>query len=105
MISNSLLLQDLYLTYPHLTDIFRLTFGAEVKSDSGGTDLGIHYFSPKDAAIRLSLSRKTVYSLMRTGKLAYCKLGSGRGSRVRISEEDIAKFMEDRRRKPFATEA
>ena len=62
------------------------------------------YYTPQEVAEKLHFSRKFVYDLMRKGELGYSKLGNGRGSRIRISSEDVKEFMEYMRHKPLAQE-
>ena len=60
------------------------------------------WLSPVEVASRTEMKKKTVYGWLQKGLLPYCKLGSGRGSRVRIKESDLVAFMDDRRRSAFA---
>ena len=46
----------------------------------------------QDAAGRLNVSVKTVRNLLKCGKLAYHRIGVGRGV-IRISEESLARHL------------
>jgi excisionase family DNA binding protein len=46
----------------------------------------------RDVALRLEVSRGTVYQLVASGKLRCYRVGLGRG-RIRISEEHLAEFL------------
>ena len=59
------------------------------------------WLTPVEAGKRTALRAKTIYHYLQTGRLAYTKLGNGRGSRVRIKESDLIAFMESGRRAAF----
>lgn len=54
---------------------------------------------PRELAERLKVSLSTVYGLIDAGKIACHRIGCGRGA-VRISEEDLAAYLESCRRGP-----
>lgn len=49
----------------------------------------------RDVARRLSVSTGCVYSLVGARKLAYIRIGSGRG-RIRIRQEDVEEYLSSR---------
>ncbi len=51
---------------------------------------GIHFLSPQEVGARLSVSRDTVYSWIRSGKLRASRPG---GRLLRVSEQDLAEFL------------
>jgi excisionase family DNA binding protein len=57
----------------------------------GATEQGL--VSPREAASYLQLSRTTVYTLMRTGQLAYCQIGRRRRIPRRALEEFTRRSM------------
>lgn len=59
------------------------------------------WLTPEEAGIRTALKVKTIYHYLQIGRLAYTKLGEGKGSRVRIKESDLLAFMESGRRVAF----
>lgn len=62
------------------------------------------WLSPKEAARKTGFSVKTLYTYMSQGKIAYSKMGLGRGARVRIENGDLESFMTENRRKAFTKE-
>jgi len=50
----------------------------------------------EQAAKLLTVSRQTVYTLLNTGRIAYHRLGFGRGS-IRLRRADLDEFIDDRR--------
>ena len=49
--------------------------------------------TPREVAERLKVSLSTVYGLVESGKLACYRIGLRRGA-VRVSEEDLAAYLE-----------
>ncbi len=52
-----------------------------------------------DVARRLNVSKQNVYALVEAGKLACHRIGLGHGA-IRISEEDLALYLEQARQAP-----
>jgi excisionase family DNA binding protein len=50
------------------------------------------YYSPQEIADKLSLSKQTVLSLIKSGKLKASNLSVGKKAVWRISEESLNKF-------------
>jgi excisionase family DNA binding protein len=48
-----------------------------------------------EAATRLSVSRRTIDHLIKTGRLRSIKIGEGRQGARRIRESDLAAFMDE----------
>lgn len=51
------------------------------------------FLTPREVADRLKVSLSTVYGLVESGKLACHRIGLRRGA-VRVSEEDLAAYLE-----------
>ncbi len=59
------------------------------------------YLTIDEVAERLKVSRRTVYRWIERGELPAYKLGPDRpGVEWRIGEEDLIKFLEERRTQP-----
>jgi excisionase family DNA binding protein len=57
------------------------------------------YYTLPEVAERLNVSRRTVYRWIQAGELSAHKLGPDRpGVEWRIGEEDLERFLEERRR-------
>jgi excisionase family DNA binding protein len=54
----------------------------------------------RQAAERLGISRAQVYALCASGKLPHHRFGSGGRGAIRISEEQLAAFLEATKFKP-----
>lgn len=61
------------------------------------------YLTVKFVAERLGISRAQVYSLISSGKLPCHRFGNGRGV-LRVSEEQLAAFLEATQFKPQGAE-
>ena len=57
------------------------------------------YLTVRQVAERLGISRPQAYALCKSGKLPHHRFGNGRGA-IRISEEQLAEFLEATRFKP-----
>ena len=57
------------------------------------------FLTVKQVAERLQISVAMVYLLCNRGKLAYVRVGVGRGT-IRIREEDLAAFVESSQVQP-----
>ena len=51
---------------------------------------------------RLGISQRTLFRLIRSGQLTAIKTGPGKNARIRVSEEALADFIEQRRVRPQA---
>jgi excisionase family DNA binding protein len=56
----------------------------------------------KNVAARLGLSNSQIYALIASGKLSCHRFGNGRGA-LRVSEEQLAQFIEASKITPAAT--
>ena len=57
------------------------------------------YLTVQEVANRLRISLSSGYALIETGKLAHHRVGARNGA-IRISEEDLARFLTERRSEP-----
>ena len=51
---------------------------------------------------RLGISQRTLFRLIRSGRLTASKTGPAKNSRIRVSEEDLADYMERAKIQPEA---
>ena len=56
--------------------------------------MGFKLYTPSEVANLLSVSLWTIYRWIREGKLECFKLGGNRLGRTRISQDQVAKFLE-----------
>ncbi len=50
-------------------------------------------FTVNEVAVKLNVSRATVYNAVESGDLPHHRIGQGRGT-IRISEEQLKRFLE-----------
>lgn len=66
----------------------------EVQVEEGETmATNVELLKPKEVSRRLGLCKNSVYTLLQTGQIPSVRIGRA----VRISSEDLARFIESRR--------
>jgi len=51
-------------------------------------------YTPKEAAERLGVNKAHIYNLIKTGTLKASNIGTGKRAVLRISSEDISKYLQ-----------